>query len=404
MTTMTKMITMKKNTTMTTDLRPDNFYCSQKFTWLSADFEKKLLYSCCSAQPESVDLTWVDQHPDQLFNTNNLLKEREQMLNNQVVESCHVACWLPESNNLPSRRTQMKTWRMTHTNTHVEHPEILNLILGKTCNLTCVYCCKQYSSAWTKDILNNGIYLEDPRFLLTTQDRLLSKTSQPELENSNSYKKMLQAVLHFRAVDKIIISGGEPFLFNNLPDLVNELSDAKSINITTGLGVDPKRLEKMIARINNKSNLQISVSIENCDNFYEFVRYNNAWSRFTTNMTLLQDNGLSISLMSTLSNLTVFGFIDFYQRFCDYPKFYSFVNDPDFLAVNVLDPTSKKIMIKMLESTKIEIKDKLINGMNKDCDEQQRQNFSSYLKQFASRRNLSLDLYPNSMLQWLDLI
>ena len=211
-------------------------------------------------------------------------------------------------------------------------------------------------------------------------------------------------MLHFRDVDKIIISGGEPFLFNNLPDLVNELSDAKSINITTGLGVDPKRLEKMIARINNKSNLQISVSIENCDNFYEFVRYDNAWSRFTTNMTLLQDNGLSIGLMSTLSNLTVFGFIDFYQRFCDYPKFYSFVNDPDFLAVNVLDPTSKKIMIKMLESTKIEIKDRLINGMNKDCDEQQRQNFSSYLKQFASRRNLSLDLYPNSMLQWLDLI
>ena len=59
-------------------------------------------------------------------------------------------------------------------------PEILNIILGSDCNLTCSYCDKQYSMAWLRDIKDHGSYLDTPRFKLTPVDLIKSKVSQKE--------------------------------------------------------------------------------------------------------------------------------------------------------------------------------------------------------------------------------
>ena len=73
----------------------DNFYCSQKFTSLSIDLEKRLLYSCCSAVPEKIDLDWLQQNPGMLFNSPNLQQERQAMLDNMPVPGCQQSCWTP---------------------------------------------------------------------------------------------------------------------------------------------------------------------------------------------------------------------------------------------------------------------------------------------------------------------
>ena len=81
-----------------------NFYCSEKFTWLSVDFEKRQSYSCCAATPHAIDLNWIKQNPGQLFNTPHLIEERQTMLAGQPVASCQSPCWQPESQNMTSRR------------------------------------------------------------------------------------------------------------------------------------------------------------------------------------------------------------------------------------------------------------------------------------------------------------
>ena len=120
---------------MTTDTA--TYFCSQKFTYLSIDLEKRLAYSCCAAAPEKINLQWLEKNSGQLFNTTNLQYERQQMLKNIPVDSCASTCWDAEKQGLPSRRIMMATDQPQQFPSHVQ-PKILNIVLGSTCNLTCV--------------------------------------------------------------------------------------------------------------------------------------------------------------------------------------------------------------------------------------------------------------------------
>ena len=381
----------------------DNFYCSQKFTDLSVDLEKRLLYSCCTATPEKIDLVWLKQNPGQLFNTANLQQERQDMLDNRPVTSCQQACWIPESRGLESRRTQHKTYHLTRTDVKTPEPEKLNIILGSTCNLTCVYCCKQYSTAWTRDIKNNGVYFDDPRFNLVLIDEILSRISQPEHERSEGFDVIIKELSNYKNLEDIVITGGEPFLYNRFPDLLNDLARNKNLLFYTGLGVDSRRLSTQLDRINHKEKITAMVSAETCDQLYEFTRYGNTYQKFLENLEILQTH-VTVKFFSVLSNLTIHGLAEFVDRFPDTDSSYNFCNDPDYLGINVLDDRTKDQVAKKISDSQIKIKDSIVTTMMKPCSELQRQQLSSYLGQFASRRNLSLDIFPSSMLQWLNLI
>jgi len=381
----------------------DNFYCSQKFTDLSVDLEKRLLYSCCTATPEKIDLSWLKQNPGQLFNTANLQQERQDMLDDRPVASCQQACWVPESRGLESRRTQHKTYQLTRTDVKTSGPEKLNIILGSTCNLTCVYCCKQYSTAWTRDIKNNGVYFDDPRFNLLLIDEILSRISQPEHERSEGFDVIVKELSNYKNLEEIVITGGEPFLYNRFPDLLNDLAGNENLLFYTGLGVDSRRLITQLDRINHKEKITAMVSAETCDQLYEFNRYNNTYQRFLENVEILQSH-MTVKFFSVLSNLTIHGLAEFVERFPDPDSSYNFCNDPDYLSINVLDDHTKHQLAQEISDSQIKIKDSIVTNMMKPCSESQRQQLSSYLSQFAQRRNLSLDIFPSSMLQWLNLI
>jgi organic radical activating enzyme len=230
----------------------DNFYCSEKFTWLSVDLEKRQTFSCCAARPQQINMNWVKQNPGQLFNTPSLQNERQQMLNNMPVASCEDVCWKLEKNDLLSRRQMLKSDVITHTNIQTTTPEKLNIVLGSTCNLTCSYCCKNYSSAWRRDIVEHGAYLDHERFNLTAMDQILSKISHKEHQDSNAFQTLATELETFSNVTEIYISGGEPFLYNTLPDLLNKLSERGSrIVCFTGMGIDSKRFSTQLQKIIN---------------------------------------------------------------------------------------------------------------------------------------------------------
>jgi organic radical activating enzyme len=380
----------------------DNFYCSQKFTDLSVDLEKKLLYSCCSSTPEKIDLGWLKENPGQLFNSVNLLQERQAMLDNQPVASCQSACWLPESQGLESRRTQYKTHNLTHRDVKTIEPENLNIILGSACNLTCVYCCKQYSTAWTRDIKNNGVYFDNPRFNLTLIDKILPRISQSEHEQSEGFDIIVQELSNYTNLKEIVITGGEPFLYNSFPNLLNSLSDDKNLLFYTGLGVDSRRLKTQLDLINRAEKITAVVSAETCDQLYEFTRYNNTYQKFLANLTILQSY-MTVKFLSVLSNVTIHGIVNFVDQFSNHELSYSFCNDPTYLSINVLDDQTKDNLAKTISNSNIKLKDSIVATMMKPCSELQRQEFSNYLSQYASRRNLRLDIFPPSMLQWLNL-
>jgi hypothetical protein len=136
-----------------------NYYCSAKFTELQVHVQGRLLYNCCKAYPERVDLDWLEANPGRLFHTDTMLEDRALMLDNKSCTSCHHGCYKYEEQGLPSTRQKHKN------ETKISNPQAqmtsLAISLSTDCNMTCMYCSPEWSSSWQKDIEKNGEYLLD---------------------------------------------------------------------------------------------------------------------------------------------------------------------------------------------------------------------------------------------------
>ena len=236
---------------------------------------------------------------------------------------------------------------------------------------------------------------------LVPLDHVLNKLSHREYLETPGADILLQELSQLNQNSDVRITGGEPFLYNEFPHLLNSLDQAQRVQFYTGLGVNTKRLHKQLSSIKQRSNLQVTVSAENCGKFYEFNRHGNTYHTFLQNLKLLEDFGFSINFNAVVSNLTVFGLDEFSKTFSHVPITYQLCNDPDFLSVNVLDDTSKQILTKTLSQSSISIKDTIVQNMAVEPTPKQQQNFSKYIKEFTKRRNLDLDMFPDSMLEWI---
>jgi organic radical activating enzyme len=384
-----------------------NFYCSQKFWWLSIDLAKRQTLSCCSADPMSIDMAWLDQHPGQLFNTPHLQQERATMLQNQPVASCNTACWQPESQGKSSRRMVWKTDILAETDIQAS-PTELNIIVGNDCNMTCVYCCKQYSSAWLRDLSENGTYhavsTGDDRFEINNVDRILLRISQKALNKSDSTQRLLleiRSILSSSTITQVVITGGEPFLYFGLAELVKSIPAHIKVVIQSGLGVDSRRLAQELEKL-PVSQIKVGISAETTNQLYEFVRYGNTWKRLTENIRILRDLSVPYTFVSVVSNLTIHGIAEFVQYAEDASVRYYPCNDPDFLSINVLDPASKDQMLQTVDQLPPGLKSIIVNSIAVKSTDAQRCNLNKYVNEFSKRRNLlPSTVLPQSFINWM---
>lgn len=363
---------------------------------LSIDLEHQNLQSCCSAFPDKINTSWLQQNPGKMFNSPMLQNERQDMLNNLPVASCEDTCWKSERNNIPSRRIIMKSDLITHTSINAV-PEVLHINLGSDCNLTCVYCTKQYSKAWLKDVDTNGVYFDDDRFNITPVDSIVLKLGQNKIKSSQSYQLILEEARNYKSLKEVLITGGEPFLYNGLSELLNNLDCETPIKVFTGLGVNTNRLQNILNQITN-NNIEFVVSAETTGNLYEFIRYGNSYNKFLRNFEILEKS-FNVSLSVVLSNLTIHGLPKFENDFGKYKRHHTiFCTSPDYLNVNVLDKISKK----NLEQFNFNFLDKEIKQtLQVEYTSDAKNKLKLFLHEYARRRNLSLKVLPESFVQWI---
>jgi organic radical activating enzyme len=384
-----------------------DYYCSQKFWWLSIDIEKMQTLSCCAATPHKINTQWLTQNPGTLFNTVELQTERQMMLDGHPVTGCFSNCGHPESKGLPSRRLEMKSNVVTHTEINAT-PEVLHIIVGSDCNMTCSYCCKQYSSAWKQDILNNGEYsvqTNDDRYKLNALDRVTLNLSQKDIAKSKISEQLIQEItltVQQKSCPQVNITGGEPFLYLALENLISKLPVDVNVCVWSGLGVATTRFSKIVDNLLKYPNVSITISAENIQDYYEFNRYGNSWKQFETNLNTLRQSGIPYNFNATVSNLTLFGLPAFFEYTKDCAVTYSPCTDPEFQSINVLDYTSKQLVLKNLSNLPNGLQKLISNSIVLDATNDQIKNLQNYLTAFASRRNLSLDLFPTSFKQWIN--
>lgn len=383
------------------------FYCSQKFWWLSVDINRGQSYSCCTATPHKIDTKWLSQNPGQLFNTPTLHQERTMMLNNQPVNSCESACWSVERQGVPSRRQYHNSDKKTHLTINAS-PKTVSVVFGNDCNMTCAYCCKQYSSSWFQDIKNNGPYninLDNNRYSINNNDVLQHRISQKEILNAETVNLLIKEIVELSkepTLHNIQISGGEPFLNNNLLSLLLQIDPLKEVVIFTGLGVHESRFEKIISALALHKNIKLCVSNENIGARYEFNRYGNTWERFCNNIDIIKKYNIKYRFSATLSNLTLFGLKEFFAYTGHTPVTFNLCNDPDFLSVSVLDPESKHQIKQDIVYYPQEIQQTIIDALEVDPTHNQKTNVAMYIKEFAQRRQLKLNVFPMSFINWIE--
>jgi organic radical activating enzyme len=353
-----------------------------------------------------VNYDWLRENTGSLFNTPELVAERAAMINGLPVASCNNTCWAAEAQGIPSRRQVMQSDQITHRELRSD-PEILNIMVGKDCNMTCSYCCKHYSTGWIREIQKNGDYPvpgRDDRLTLNDRDRVRLHVSQKDLATGNRrlLMKEIGQLVHTGKLRGIMISGGEPFLYNDLPDLLAQMPFEVPVTVWTGLGVDTKRLQRELDTVSLYPNLSLVVSAENTTASYEFNRAGNTWSRFVNNIDAIEQRRISYSFSSVISNLTVFDLERFVEWAGLIPIAFQACTDPDYLGVHVMDPDSKQKVLATVDKLPAEAKNIIVGAIMTEPTEQQRTNCAKYVTEFARRRELSLDFLPKSFVQWLN--
>lgn len=377
-----------------------DYYCSQKFDWLEVRLHDGWVTSCCKATPNKVTAQFLESNPQGFFNWPQLVEERKQMLNNQRVEGCESACWQPEDQGLASRRTNTPHTRYQGLN-HV--PKHINIITSNTCNMTCSYCCKHYSSSWTRDVIENGDYnitgYED-RYNATAQDQAIYRSSQRLLDQTRVGNLIMDQIeSNLDQVETLMLVGGEPLLYSRLESLLEKFN-GKEIVVFSGLGVGQQRLKKILPLL-ERHQVTVSISAENTHKFHEFNRYGYSYDNFVYNVDMIQQH-CNIMFNSVISNITLFDFANFARLRGDQKINANFAHDPKFFAVNLLDPASKQEIQAQLKDLPQEFAQQISATMQTDPNLRERDQLAAFLKRFVSTRNLSLDIFPTSFLSWLD--
>lgn len=391
---------------MTTNDR--DYYCSLKFSELSLDLEKRAVGSCCSAKPSRIN--FLDMRENGLLNVAYLKNDREDMLNNKRVESCYKSCWSLEDDNKLSKRLLNKVNLRTHNDTTLTKIQHLILYVGSRCNLTCAYCNKNYSRSWAQDILKNGNYNVDIAqdiYTYTKKDIAIQKLSQSSLYSGENYFDLLEQLnqINKEKVNQVSIVGGEPFLYDSLLDLIKSFDESVKIIILTGAGINKDKFQQKINLIKNFKNVTLAISAETLSCYYEFNRYGNTFKNFVDIVEIVKKSGLNYKFISTLSNLTIFGYLDF-VKYCDVEIIQGFCSEPEFLRISVLDQDTKNQLAEQFDKENNAMFKEIISNLDltESVTEVDRNNLSTFLYEFTTRReNLNLNIFPLSFLKWLNL-
>lgn len=383
----------------------DNYFCSHKFDWIQIRLYDGYVASCCQASPYRVRKSDIIEKPMGFFNFDHIQQDRKAMLANQRLPGCE-GCWQQEEQGVISFR--QKTAKTDNTGYSIfSVPKHVSLDISNTCNQTCVYCCKNFSHSWLADIEKNGDYNlpgDTVRYQMTDSDRVLVRLSQKDLHASSFQQLIFDQLSNNVEPTSYTISGGEPFLDNNLCDLVSRLTNATDIRIFTGMNVNPARFQKICRDLKDLAlPIRLVLSAENLHHLHEFNRYGSSYQQWLTNYASVQKY-FEYEFNSVITNLTVIGFADFHRQHMDERISVILSVDPAHLHANLLDDKTKDMCLQSLaELPQTDHINNIIKMLQTSPDLQQKPVLKKFLDQFSSRRNLSLDCFPRSFIQWLEL-
>ena len=374
-----------------------NLYCYDKFNQILIDVENRFLYNCCHAYPERLNIDECEKDPTKIILSDQMVKDRKLMLENKRFKSCEI-CYGAEDRGEVSYRD------MVEPSKHLDNPNLIPktiaISISTDCNMACAYCSPRLSSTWRHTVAKHGpVGINE----LTSMNKVQIKLKQHQRSQSKFFKLLMIAIENnIDSINKIVISGGEPLIHKEFFNFVEKFSKKVNIQVVTGLGT-PNTIFQKFLELASRLDINVAVSAESVGTDHEFIRYDKGmpWERFHDRLKKLDEYNINYEFFNTHSNLSTFKYKEFLNLFGHKKLSLNFVTDPYYLKPCILDPESKEKFVK--EHSNNPAQKKFIDLVLLECTEQDRIGCANYLKRLSTIRNISLQTFPSSFLNWLNI-
>ena len=318
-----------------------------------------------------------------IFYGNNTRQETISMHRQGIWPDACKACQFLEKNNLKSRRIGVNEVYKSQGITDLNSIQAVSLRFGTLCNLRCIICDDDRSSAWANENL-----------------KFNKKVHNKHIYNKNSLPS-IHTVLEEFDISKIKswdFHGGEPLLAD-YPWEVLKIANKKShFKFNTNGTVFPARIQEFAGR-----NVEMILSIDDIEERFEYQRYPAKWETVVKNIGNFKKLGFKVSVTPTISNINVWDFplsvewlvktfgLKIYLQFVDYPK---------KLAINNLNQNTKNELLKHYKkfNNMQKLLQPIINKINEPGKEI---DFLSYVNTIDLRRNQS---FSKTFCEWSEIL
>lgn len=303
------------------------------------------LRPCCNIYHYSYPANIATANLEEILNNPGATSLRESFIEDKRDGRCD-RCWKMENLSNSSFRhiannsidRGIHTIDVSRLQSKITYDDIryLDITLGNKCNLACRMCNETSSSLFARQTKTLGLYSGpvDIDFDRGTRD------------------KMLDIIKKSKNLSCIYMLGGEP-LVNDFHDEIIDLliSTGRSKDITlhysTNLQID---VEKYLNLWNNFHIIELSVSIDGCDETYEYIRWPGTWNKLYKNLQRVVEfkksqtrDLLYPSIATTVQNLNAHNLPALIERIRELDTDLSFYFIP-ISGSNYLELTPKHIL------------------------------------------------------------
>jgi len=317
--------------------------CTAKFFTSTIYLQSGQTHSCYHPLPHQIQLSEIKDNPSALHNTKHKIARRKEMLTGKRPSECNY-CWRVEdmgneyiSDRIIKSKNEILLTPDAHEKIkengwdHTYRPTYLEISFGNECNMKCAYCHPKASSAWMKEMNDNGP-LEFADHLQVLDEKIYPEEDNPYVDAFWKWWPELR-----KSLKVIRITGGEPLLQQNVWKFLDRLEKTNEcadmiVQLNTNLNVKNKLVKRLCTIVNgliddNKiKNFQIFSSVESWGERASYTRNGLDLELFETNLRTIMkemsyhsvDKFNGIKIMNTFNIMCVTSYVEFLEKIIEW--------------------------------------------------------------------------------------
>jgi len=334
-------------------------YCAYPFVQVSINPVGKWKLCCVDDDGDDIPTDKVTDFPggknfpsqkysiQDFWNSDYMNHIRQKMLSNQPVHECR-SCKYYERNGTESYRERANA-RWGHRTIPEVSPVYVDLKLGNTCNLQCVFCDPNSSSKVLAEWKRLGWAKENAPFTEGIMGPIMELTNEPtdyQWVNRNNFWDNLDDISG--NLQRMKFTGGEPMLNKKMFKLLEKLIEqdrAKDITLqftTNGTVIN----DRIIKILNSFAEVEINFSCDGLEGTNSYIRYpldHKKWLHNIQQFATLTNDTVKLNMQHSYGALTMLSLDQYFRWVFDQKSFgwHTFkVFRPDFMQMEVLEKHS----------------------------------------------------------------